>query len=120
MKVDELSERYKTLRLTYFPHWRVSSWEKREKDTTVNAFLGDLEAYLLENHWLVGKRSRDEREYRYEKDPQILLRIKNYRDYFGVHTVYLIEMYLMRDRGILWAKVLADGELVFDHLERMR
>ena len=58
MKIDELSEQYKTLKLTYFPHGRMTPWEKREKDATVNTFLRDLETYLLENHWSVSKKTR--------------------------------------------------------------
>jgi len=118
-KLDTLSERYKTLRLTYFPHWRVSPWEKREKEAVVGAFLEDLEAYLLENRWSVQERGPESRTYRFEEDPRTFLKIRNYIDYFGVHTVYLIEIRLVRERPGLWDKVLAEGELVFDYLKRM-
>lgn len=119
MKIDELLERHKTVRLTYFPHWKVTPWEKREKEAAVDAFLGDLEAYLLENHWSVQKHTRDSRVYQYGRDPQILLRIHNHIDYFGVHTVYVIEIKLIRQRPALWDRVLAEGELVFDYLKGM-
>lgn len=119
MEIDELLERYRNLRLTYFPHWKVSPWEKREKESTVNAFLNDLEAMLLGKHWTLESRSEDTRIYRNGNDPRISLRIRNYVDYFGVHTVYLIDIYLMKKRNVLWDKVVADGELVFDHLKKM-
>ena len=119
MKIDELSERYKNLRLSYFPHWKVAPWEKKEKEATVNAFLGDLEAYLLEKYWSVEKRNKDARVYQYGKNSRVFLRIKNYIDYFGVHTVYLIEIFLIKKRGIIWDRVLAEGDLVFDYLKRM-
>lgn len=118
-KTDELYDRYKALMLTYFPHWKVSPWEKKEQDAKVTAFLSDLEAYLLENHWSVETRSEKMRLYRYEKDPKLSLRIRNYMDYFGVHTVYLIEIKLIREEVLPWAKVEAEGEVVFDRLRRM-
>ena len=118
-KIDELAEQYKALKLTYFPHWKVTPWDRRAKDATVDAYLGDLEAYLLENGWSVEERSKDARVYRYEKDPEILLKIRNHMDYFGVHTVYLIEMELIRERSMPWARVIAQGEVVFDHLRKM-
>jgi hypothetical protein len=119
MTIDELSERYKNLRLTYFPHSKVAPWEKREKQSTVDTFLMDLERYLLRNHWSVEKRGENARLYRYRENSGISLRIKNYMDYFGVHTVYLIEIELIKTRTVLWDKILADGELVFDYLKRM-
>ncbi len=119
MTIDELLERYKDLRLTYFRHWKVAPWEKREKQSTVNAFLTDLEGYLVENHWSVEKCGENARVYRYRKNSEISLRIKNYTDYFGVHTVYLIEIELIKTRRVLWDEIVADGELVFDYLKRM-
>ena len=53
MKIDELLGRYKDLRLTYFPHWKVTPWDKREKEATVDGFLSDLELYLLERNWSI-------------------------------------------------------------------
>jgi hypothetical protein len=117
--IDDLLERYRDLRLSYFPHWNVTPWEKREKETAVNAFLGDLEAYLVAKDWLVEKREGDARVYKYGRNPELLLKIRNSVDYFGVHTVYLVEMKLIKERAVLPDKVLASGELVFDHLRRM-
>jgi hypothetical protein len=116
--IDDLSERYKGLQLTYFRHRKVTPWEKREKDATVNPFLTDLEQYLLENDWSVENRTEHAKVYRHRTDPRILLKVRNYVDYFGVHTVYLIEVQLVKERAILWAKVVADGELVFDYLKK--
>jgi len=97
----------------------VAPWEKREKEAVISAFLGDLETYLLKNDWSVEKRDKNARRYQYGKNPTLFLEIKNYIDYFGVHTVYLIEIELIKERAMLWGKVLADGELVFDYLKRM-
>lgn len=119
MKIDELLERYRNLRLIYFPHWKVTPWEKRAKEAKVNTFLHDMEAYLLENHWDVKSRKKDSRIYQYGKDSRIFLRVENSIDYFGVHTVYAIDIHLIKKRNIMWDKVLADGELVFDYLKGM-
>ena len=119
IKLSELLERYKNIRLIYFPHWKVAPWEKREKEAVISAFLGDLETYLLKNDWSVEKRDKNARRYQYGKNPTLFLEIKSYVDYFGVHTVYLIEIELIKERAMLWDKVLADGELVFDYLKRM-
>ncbi len=119
MKIDVLLERYRNLRLTYFRHRKVTPWEKREKEASVNAFMNDLNAYLLKNHWTAGNHNGRIRVYQYEKDSSLFLKIKNSIDYFGVHTVFLIEIYLIRKRRMLWDRTLADGELVFDYLKRM-
>ena len=118
-RIDGLFRRYKELRLRYFPHWKVTPWEKREKEAMVNAFLGDLEAYLLEKHWSVEKHTPNARSYRNRQDPSLLLEVKHYIDYFMVHTVYLVEMYLKKERTALWDKTLADGELVLERLKKM-
>jgi hypothetical protein len=118
-RVDELFRRYRELKLSYFPHWKVPPWEKREKEAMVKAFLDDLEAYLLKKHWSVERQAPNARFYRNSQDPSLLLEVKHYIDYFMVHTVYLVEIYLKKERTALWSKILADGELVFERLKRM-
>jgi len=118
-KIDDPKIRYKELRLTYFPHWKVTPWEKRKNEATVHAFLSDLEAFLLEMGWTVETSDEHRRIYRHGDNRGLSLRIRNYTDYFGVHTVYLVEMHLVEDRALPWGKVLADGELVFDRLRSM-
>jgi hypothetical protein len=119
MRIDELVEQYRNLRLSYFSHGKVTPWEKREKESEVDTFLNDLEVYLLRKKWAIETRNESTRIYRSKKDSRIFLKIRHYIDYFGFRTVYLIEIYLMKKRGILWDKVLADGELAFDYLKRI-
>jgi hypothetical protein len=117
--IDELFSRYKTLRLHYFPNWKVSPWEKRDHDAAVQVFLRDLEAYLLGNDWSLEKKTDKEMLFRYIQTPEVFLKISHKLDYFGVETVYLIEVELRRERSVLWPELLAEGEVVFDHLRRM-
>ncbi|NIQ38474.1 MAG: hypothetical protein GTN81_07790 [Proteobacteria bacterium] len=119
MRIDELLERYRELRLSYFSHGKATPWEKREKQLEVETFLNDLEVYLLGKKWAIEKRNEGTRIYGSKRDSRIFLKIRHYIDYFGFRTVYLIEIYLMKKRGILWDRVLADGELAFDYLKRM-
>ncbi len=120
MRIDDLVSRYVNLRLTYFRHRKPTPWERREQEAKVNAFLDDLEAYLLKRDWAIEHCNGGSRVYRYGKNSSISLKIKNSIDYFGVHTVSLLDIYLVQKRPILWDRVLADGELVFDYLRKMK
>jgi hypothetical protein len=118
-RIDDLLKRYRGLNLTYFPHWKVTPWEKREKVARVHAFLSDLEAFLLEKGWTVERSDENLRIYRFGDKSGFSLRVRNYIDYFGVHTVYLVEMQFVEDRAFLGGKIVADGEVIFDRLRRM-
>lgn len=118
-RVDALAERYKTLKLTYFPHWDVTPEEKKDHQAKIYVFLDDLETCLLENHWSVEEKTEEERTYRYEEDSKVSLRIRHHIDYFGVHTVYLVEIQLRRKGLMPWDSVVAEGEVVFERLKEM-
>ena len=118
-KIDDLLRRYKNLKLTYFPHWKVTPWEKREILAQVKSFLSDLEAFLSEKGWTVERSNEQHRIYRLGDKTGFSLKVRNYIDYFGVHTVYLVEMQLVQDRAFWGGKVVADGEVIFDRLRRM-
>jgi len=118
-RIDDLLKRYRDLKLIYFPHWKVTPWEKREKLARVHAFLSDLEAFLREKGWTVERSNEEHRVYRLGDKTGFSLKVRNYIDYFGVHTVYLVEMRLVDDRAFLGGKVVADGEVIFDRLRRM-